>query len=357
MAVLSEDQILVREAAREWTAGQAPVAVLRRVRDAGEGSDPALWREMAELGWAGVLAPEAHGGSELGPTAMGLILSETGRNLVPAPLLAHALGVSALALGGSAEVQALWLPRLAVGELTAALAIDEGPHHAPEALATRWSEGRLYGAKRFVPEGEAADLVVVAAQGPEGPALFLATPGAGGLQRRPRRLVDGRGWADIDLDAVPAEPLGGPDVLSAVLDRAYAFAAAEMLGTATAAFEMTLAYLKTRTQFGQLIGGFQSLQHRAAKMFTDLQLAQSAVEAALAAAESARHFPGLASLAKARANDVLHLVSNETVQMHGGIGMTDEHDAGLYLKRARTAEALYGSTAYHRDRYARVHDF
>ena len=357
MAVLSEDQTLVRDAAREWTSERAPTAVLRRVRESGGGFDPALWREMGELGWAGVLAPEAHGGSELGVAAMGLILAETGRTLTPSPLLAHGLGVSAVTLGGSEALQAEWLPRLAAGELTAALAVDEGPHHAPERLTNRWEAGRLQGAKRFVTDGMAADVLIVAAHGVDGPALFLAPTDAPGLKGRPRRLADGRGWADIDLAEVPAEPLGGPDVLAAVLDRAYALAAAEMLGTATAAFEMTLAYLKTRTQFGQLIGGFQSLQHRAARMFTDLQLAQSAVEAALAAAEAGLPFPALASLAKTRANEVLHLVSNETVQMHGGIGMTDEHDAGLYLKRARTAEALYGSSAYHRDRYARAHGF
>ena len=357
MAVLSEDQTLVRDSAREWTAERAPVAALRKLREAGGGFDPALWREMGELGWAGVLIPETHGGSELGVAALGLILAETGRTLTAAPLLAHSLGASAIAMGGSDAARTQWLPRLAGGELTAVLAVDEGPHHAPGRLQTRFENGRLNGAKRFVADGMAADLLVVAAVGPDGPALFLALTDAPGLQGRPCRLADSRSWADIDLANVPAEPLGGPEVLEAVLDRAYALSAAEMLGTATAAFEMTLAYLKTRTQFGQLIGGFQALQHRAAQMFTELQLAQSCVEAALAEADGVHRFPAAASLAKARANDVLHRVSNETVQMHGGIGMTDEHDAGLYLKRARTAEALYGSSAFHRDRYARLHGF
>lgn len=357
MAVLTDDQTLVRDSAREWATDRAPVSALRGLRETGEAFDPALWHEMSELGWAGVLVPETHGGSELGLTALGLILAETGRTLAASPLLAHSLGVSAIVQGGSPALQGEWLPRLAAGELTAVLAVDEGPHHAPERLTTRWDSGRLHGAKRFVPDGMAADLLVVAAVGPDGPALFLAPTDAEGLRGSRRRLTDSRGWADITLSDVPTEPLGGPEVLAAVLDRAYALSAAEMLGTAAAAFEMTLTYLKTRTQFGQLIGGFQALQHRAAKMFTELQLAQSCVEAALAAGETAQPFPALASLAKARANDVLHLVSNETVQMHGGIGMTDEHDAGLYLKRARTAEALYGSSAYHRDRYARVHGF
>ena len=138
-----------------------------------------------------------------------------------------------------------------------------------------------------------------------------------------------------------------------MLDRARIGLAAEMLGTASQAFEVTLEYLKTRTQFGQLIGSFQSLQHRAAKMFTALELARSCVEAGLVALDSGSpEIPALASLAKARANDVLHLVSTEMVQMHGGIGMTDVADPGLYMKRARVAEALYGSSSFHRDRYA-----
>jgi alkylation response protein AidB-like acyl-CoA dehydrogenase len=357
MAVLSEDQTLVRDAAREWTRDRAPVSALRALRGTGQGFDPALWREMGELGWTGVLIPEAQGGSELGVAALGLILAETGSTLTASPLLAHSLGVLALTLSGSNALGAEHLPRLASGERTAVLAVDEGPHHAPDRVATRFEDGRLNGSKRFVPDGMAADLLVVAAQGPQGPALFLATTDAAGLQGRSRRLADGRGWADIELVDVPAQPLGGPETLAAVLDRAYALLAAEMLGAATAAFEMTLAYLKTRTQFGQLIGGFQALQHRAAQMFTELQLAQSCVEAALAAADTGPTFPALASLAKARANDVLHRISNETVQMHGGIGMTDEHDAGLYLKRARTTEALYGSSSFHRDRYAQAHGF
>ena len=358
MAVLSEDETLVRDAAREWTAARAPVAALRRLREGGGGHDAALWREMAELGWTGVLAPEASGGSELGIGALGLILAETGRTLTATPLLAHSLAVCAIALGGSDELRAEWMPRLASGELTAALAIDEGPHHAPDQITTAFRAGLLNGTKRFVPDGMAADILVVAARTDDGPALALVPTDAAGLSGSPRRLADNRGYAEITLADVPAQPLGGLETLEAVLDRAYALSAAEMLGTAAAAFEMTLAYLKTRTQFGQLIGGFQALQHRAAQMFTDLQLAQSCVESALRAADAGDpDLPALASLAKARANDVLHRVSNETVQMHGGIGMTDEHDAGLYLKRARTAEALYGSSAFHRDRYARLQGF
>ena len=359
--MLSEDLLMVRDAAREWAQERAPVAALRRLRDDGDprGYDPALWREMSELGWAGVLAPEADGGSDLGYAAMGLVLAETGRTLTASPLFATALmGAAALRLGGSVAQQAEHLPRIAAGEITCALALEEGPHHAPERLAARVEQGGLSGAKLAVIDGLQADLLIVAAQDGGEARLFLVRGDAVGVERRRRRMADSRGYADIGFHSAPAEPLGGGGVLPALLDRAYAGLAAEMLGSAAQAFETTLGYLKTRTQFGQLIGGFQALQHRAAQMFVELELARSCVEAALAAADASEpDLPALASLAKAKANDAFHRVSNEVVQMHGGIGMTDEHDAGLYLKRARVAEALFGGSAFHRDRYARLMGF
>ena len=191
---------------------------------------------------------------------------------------------------------------------------------------------------------------------------MLTKGDARGLARHELVTVDSRGAADITLTDVDAEPLGtvgeGAALLDQILDRARIGLAAEMLGQAEAAFEMTSEYLKTRKQFGQVIGGFQALQHRAAKMFGELEMTKSCVRAALDALD--RNDPKIAewaSLAKARASETLHLVSSETIQMHGGIGMTDAHDAGFYLKRARVAEALYGGESFHRDRYARLLGF
>jgi alkylation response protein AidB-like acyl-CoA dehydrogenase len=186
-----------------------------------------------------------------------------------------------------------------------------------------------------------------------------------GVGRVPLKLADSRGAANITFagvevgaDAVLGKVDDGHALLEKTLDRARAGLAAEMLGAAVQAFEVTLDYLKTRVQFGQVIGSFQALQHRAAKMFTDLELARSCVEAALAAIDNdSPEVPELVSLAKAKMGDTLHLVSNEMVQMHGGIGMTDAHDAGLYLKRARAQEATFGGQAYHRDRYARLQGY
>jgi len=237
----------------------------------------------------------------------------------------------------------------------------------PEQSGAGWT---LSGAKTFVLEGAAADLLVVSARTAgepgqtEGVSLFLVPGGAAGVSRQRLKLADSRGAANIRFDGVQVGPEallgpagGGWPTLEATLDQARVALAAEMLGAATQAFETTLDYLKTRTQFGQLIGSFQALQHRAAKMYTDLELARSAVEAALAAIDAGEDVRELASLAKAKAGEAFHLVSNEMVQMHGGIGMTDEHDAGFYLKRARAAEAAFGSPAYHRDRYARIQGY
>jgi alkylation response protein AidB-like acyl-CoA dehydrogenase len=346
------------------------VSRLRKARDAKKnGRDPELWREMAAMGWAGILVPEEHGGAGVGFVGMGLVLEEAGRTLAASPLHSTALiGASALMLAGSEAQKAEWLPKIAAGEVVVALAVDEGAHHAPLKTALTAKGGKLSGQKKYVADGHVADLFIVAARtsaaagDASGITLFLVKADAAGLKRRELITVDSRGAADLKFDNVEAEALGpidgGADALEKILDRARIGMAAEMLGQASAAFEITSEYLKTRKQFGQVIGGFQALQHRAAKMFTDLELTRSCVYAALDGLDrNANDIPELASLAKARAADTLHLVTSEMVQMHGGIGMTDEHDAGLYLKRARVAEALYGGAAFHRDRYAALLGF
>jgi len=378
MAVLTEEQSMLRDAARTWTQDKSPVGAFRKMRDSGAplGYDPAAFAEMAEMGWAGVIIPEAYGGSEFGYLSLGLVLEEIGKTLTASPLVSSALAAaSAIVLGGTEDQKQAYLPKIATGELVGTLAVDEGPHHAPEKVALKavksGSGWTLSGEKTFVLEGMAAGLFVVSARSSgkpgdkEGITLFLVPADAKGLSRSVRKLADSRGYAALKFDnvAVGADAVLGQadkgwDLLENTLDRARAGLAAEMLGSATQAFETTLEYLKTRVQFGQLIGSFQALQHRAAKMFTELELTRSCVEAALEAIDSnANNIPELVALSKARVGDTLHLVSNEMVQMHGGIGMTDAHDAGLYLKRARAAEATYGNQAYHRDRYARINGY
>ncbi len=378
MAVLNEEQSMLRDAAKSWTQEKSPVTAFRKMRDSGVeiGYDAAAWNEMAEMGWAGVIIPEEYGGSSFGYLSLGLILEELGRTLTASPLLASAMGAaSALVLGGTDAQKSAWLPKIAEGTAVGALAIDEGAHHAPEKTAlaaTKSGAGYvLNGTKTFVLEGLAANVLIVAARTSgkagekDGITLFVVPADTKGISRKRLALADNRGAANITFDkvevgadAVMGEAGKGWDVLEKTLDRVRAGLSAEMLGAAVQSFETTLDYLKVRVQFGQVIGSFQALQHRAAKMFTDLELARSAVEAALAAIDAdSPDVPELVSLAKAKMGDVFHLVSNEMVQMHGGIGMTDAHDSGFYLKRARACEAAFGSQSYHRDRYARIQGY
>ncbi|MEZ6022665.1 MAG: acyl-CoA dehydrogenase family protein [Hyphomonadaceae bacterium] len=350
----NEEQQMLQDAAREFFREQAPVTRLRKLRDEKKnGRDPELWAEMAGMGWAGIIVPEEFGGAGLGYVGLGLVLEAGGRTLAASPLHSSALtGASALLLAGSDAQKQEWLPKIASGDVVATLAVDETAHHAPAKNALKSAGGKLSGKKTYVADGHIADLFIVA--GADG--LYLVKGDAPGLTRRELITVDSRGAADLSFDGVPGEAMpGGLEALDAILDRARIGMAAEMLGQASEAFEITSEYLKTRRQFGQVIGGFQALQHRAAKLFTDLELTRSCVIAALDALDrNANDIPTYASLANARAAETLHLASNEMVQLHGGIGMTDEHDAGLYLKRARVAEALYGGAAFHRDRYARL---
>lgn len=354
---LSEEQQLLKDSARDFFREQAPVTRLRKQRDAKQnGRDPELWRDIAAMGWAGIIIPEEFGGAGLGYVGLGVVLEQGGRTLAASPLHSSALaGASALLLAGTDAQKQEWLPKMASGDVIAALAVDESAHHAPRKSKLRFEGGKLSGEKRYVADGHIADLIVVAGAD----ALYLVKADAAGVTRRELITADSRGAADIAFANAAAEKMkGGADVIDAILDRARIGLAAEMLGTATEAFEITSEYLKTRRQFGQVIGGFQALQHRAAKLFTDLELTRSCVLAALDALDrNANSVAEYASLAKARASETLHLASNEMVQLHGGIGMTDEHDSGLYLKRARAAEALYGGASFHRDRYATLLGF
>ena len=362
MAVLTEEQSMLRDAAKSWVQEKSPVNAFRKMRDSGAdvGYDVAAWNEMAEMGWAGVIVPEEYGGSDFGYLSLGLVLEELGRTLTASPLLASGLaGASALILGGSDTQKSTWLPKVADGSAVVALAVDEGPHHKPEKVEATVSGGKLTGKKVFVLEGMAADVFVVSAKEGSAIELYLVKADDAGVKRSKLSLADSRGAANVEFNGAAAEKLtGGAELLDKVLDRARAGLSAEMLGAALQAFEITLDYLKTRVQFGQVIGSFQALQHRAAKMFTELELSRSAVEAALTAIDNnAPDVPELVSLAKAKMGDTFHLVSNEMVQMHGGIGMTDAHDAGFYLKRARAAEAAFGNQAFHRDRYAKIQGY
>lgn len=378
MAALTEEQELLKEQAKSWANEEAPVSAFRAMRDAKteEGFDGGTWKSISEMGWAGILVPEEQGGVAMGHLTAGIVLEELGRQLTASPLFASGIvGASAVELAGNEAQRAAWLPQIADGSKIVTLAIDEGPRHAPlqTALEAK-ADGDgfvLEGRKVHVLEGLAADAFVVvartggAAGDADGLTLFLVDGDGSGISRSRLSMADSRGYANVTFsgvrvgsEAVMGEVGGAATVLDRILDRARAALSAEMLGTAAQSFDMTLDYLKNRVQFGQVIGSFQALGHRAAQLFTEMEMARSCVEAALTAIdEDAEDTALLCSLAKAKAGDFLHHVSNELIQIHGGIGMTDEFDAGLYLKRARATEATYGNQAFHRDRYATLQGF
>ena len=354
MAVLTEEQTMLRDMAREWADNESPVSAFRKLRNAApaEGYDPAAWSEIGQMGWGGIVVPEEHGGSALGYLSLGMVVEQLGRNLAASPLASTGPAATAIALGDSAAAQSDWLPRIASGEVVATLAIDEGPVHGGP-IATSVSGDRLTGTKLFVAEGDSAQVFVVAASD----GLYLVA-GDDGVARSPRHMADARSHAEVRFDDSPAIRLGGVDLTTKVVDRATALITAEMLGLAEQAFATTNDYLKTRVQFGQPLSTFQALQHRMAKMLTELELMRSVVEGALEAIDSGRSDTDQAvSLAKAVAGETLKLVSREMIQLHGGIGMTDEHDAGFYMKRAAVLEAMWGNAAFHRERFARLNGY
>jgi acyl-CoA dehydrogenase len=365
--VLTEEQGLLQQTVRDFVDARSPFSRVRKLRDArdADGFSRALWTEMGRLGWLGIPIPEEHGGTGLGPIELMVLMEEVGRRLLPEPILSTVvLGAGALVLGGSAAQQAAHLPAVAAGERLLALAYQEpGGRYGLDASATvaeRAGDGwRLTGEKAHVLDGHVADVLVVSARTPDGTALFLVPRDATGVAIERQWRVDLRNAALVRLNGVrvPSDAIlaGGGNLLARVVDRATIALTAAMLGGMSAAFEMTLDYLKTRQQFGVPIGSFQALKHRAAKMYVETELARSAVMAAhraLADGADDKTVARLAGVAKARASDAYILIGNESVQMHGGIGMTDEHDVGFYLKDARATAILFGDAAHHRDRVA-----
>ena len=356
MAVLNEEQEMLRDMARDWATNESPVTEFRKVRASGEPEafNRDAYATMAEMGWAGVIIPEEHGGSDFGWLSAGLVIEELGKTLTASPLAMNTVAASAIILGGSDEQKAKYLPKLASGEMIATLAIDEGAKHDPSVVETTVSDGKLSGTKAFVPEAHGADLFVVAAKD----GLYLVEKGDG-VSLATRKLTDQRSHADVTFDSAAAGKLeaGGGSLLADVLDRARILVAAEMLGMAQQVFDDTLDYLKQRVQFNQVLATFQALQHRMADLFADLAQMRSAVEGGLQALDSGFGIDRAAAIAKSEANRVLHKMANEGIQLHGGIGMTDEYDVGFYLKRARVLEASFGSSGYLKDRFAKLSSY
>jgi alkylation response protein AidB-like acyl-CoA dehydrogenase len=377
--VLTEEQSLLRDSARTFLAENGPIQQLRQLRDAGDaaGFSRGLWARFAEMGYTGALIPEAHGGLGLGPVEAGVVMEEIGRNLTASPFLAcGVVSATALMQAGSAAQQAQWLPAIASGERIVAFAVDERGKHDPSRIAlsarptASGSGWVLDGSKCFVVDGHAADAFIVAActytaEGPAGVSLFLVPADAQGLAVERVPMVDARPTARLAFHEarLPAGALlgelhGAAPVIEATLDAGRVAAAAELLGLAEAVFERTVAYLKERQQFGRTIGEFQGLQHRAATLYTDLAITRAAVlHAQQTLPAGGAKAAAAASIAKSRAGATATLAAQEGVQMHGGMGMTDQFDAGLYMKRARVLQELWGDADFHADRLARLRGY
>jgi alkylation response protein AidB-like acyl-CoA dehydrogenase len=372
---LNEDQQMLADTAIEFMSEQGSIEKqLRHWRDKGckDGFGHDLWGQFAEMGFTGMMVEEDHGGLGMGHAEAGIVLEQIGRNLTPSPFLTSSV-MAASALGaGSDDLKGRWLPGLVEGKSVFAVAVDEGPKHNPQNIKTRAEKSgngfKLTGAKTFVIQGASADMLVVAARtsgddsDDNGITLFAVPKEASNMTQDPVRLVDSSmashvtfDGVELDGDAVIGEVDGGREVLDRMLAAGRAGAAAEGVGVAGGAFDLTTEYLKQRKQFGKLIGEFQALQHRAAHLYSELEIARAtAIKAAQMLDEDAEKADLMVSVAKAKVGKVARLAVQEGVQMHGGIGMTDEYDIGLFMKRDRALHEFLGDHYFHADRVARL---
>ncbi len=377
MLVYTEDQRLLRDSATAFIADQSPVSALRRRRDgaAGEGFDARFWAQVAEQGWTGILVSEDDGGVDFGLTGAAILCEAMGRSLAASPFVVSSL-IAAVALRrGGGEVAGNWLSRIAAGTAVVALAVDEGRKHAPTSVAaTAAPSGAgwiLDGAKSFVPDSHLADAFIVVARsdaqavGEEGLSLFLVEAGDPGLTVERTETLDTREAARLRLDAVPVGPerLIGPlhagfSVLDSALDAGRLGLAAELSGISQEVFARTLDYVKQRKQFGRTVGSFQAIQHRLAHLYCEIEVLKSVVLAAAHAAgvglDAAKQ---QVSAAKAKAEKVAQLAVAESVQLHGGMGMTDELDLGFFMRRVRCASEQWGDRHFHANRFALLRGF
>ena len=376
--ILNEEQQFLKDTAKNFAEERTPINHFGSLRDNKDNLlwDKDTWKEMVNLGWSGILIPEEYGGSNFGLAGISVILQECGKTLTPSPLFATGvLGAYAISQYGTEEQKKKYLPQIVNGEITTAIAIDESSHHNPLNInmpaVLKDNSYILNGKKVFVVDGASADLLIVVARtsgktgDSTGLTLFLVENNQPSINVVKLDMADSRNYANITFSDITVQKeniLGdveaGGEAIENILDIGRIAISAEMLGNTEAAFESTISYLKERKQFGVLIGTFQALQHRAAEMFCEIELTKSSIMAAMQGADNnSNELQRLASLAKTMAGETLHLVSNEAIQMHGGIGVTDEYDLGFYLKRSRVVEQIFGCSKFHTERYANISGF
>ncbi len=372
--VINEEQQMLKTSAKEFLKNRAPVEALRKLRDSNDpkGYDPQLWKEMAEMGWASLNIPEAYGGMDFGFVGFGQVLEEMGRTLVASPMVSTCLvGTSIINFGGNTMQKENYLSRIAEGSILVSLASEESNAHRPLKVSTQFSktdEGySISGKKVFVLDGNVADYFIVTTTNADknGITLFIVDSKSEGITVEKKRMMDSRNAAVVTFDNVKvaeADMIGeegkGKRALEKALDIARIGLSAEMLGSMQEAFDRTIAYLKERKQFGVVIGTFQALQHRAAHMYCEIQLCKSLVIKGLQAIDTdSPMLPYIASMTKSKVGEVLQLVTNEGIQLFGGIGMTDDEEIGFFMKRARVAQQTFGDYNYHLDRFATLSGF
>jgi alkylation response protein AidB-like acyl-CoA dehydrogenase len=376
--VLTEEQELLKHTAAEFARQNLPVTHLRELRDTrdDDGFSRKLWKEMAALGWSGITLPEEYGGADLGYAELGIVLEECGRTLAPYPFLSTVvMGAEAIRRGAGDAMRGDLLTQICSGELITAFAHQETPRFAPYQITTRATrdgdDWQITGEKIFVLDGHVADRLIVVArtsgsvEARDGLTLFLLDSKDPDIEIERNNMIDSHNSARVRLDSVRAsasQVLGevdaGAEIVDPVIQRATAALSSELVGLISEVFDRTVAYLKTREQFGVLIGSFQALKHRAANLFCEVELSQAITLDALRAIDEERSDAArIVSAAKARTSDTANLATCEGLQMHGGIGMTDEEEIGLFLKRAKVGEICFGDAAYHRDCFARLTSF
>lgn len=365
--LLDDEQILLQESANGHISRVSPIDAYRTWRDKKtDQHDAALWSSFVEMGWSGLLVPESHEGIGLGAVEAGLVSIELGRHLTISPYLSNALSTIALSRCANDALKTAMLPAMASGEKLVAFACDDRSRHDPAApgIAAEIEQGNgltVSGTAQYVLDGMAADSVILYAISDADEVLLLVNTDDPALSRVSADLVDGRPAARVILDKAQITDTNilatgemARGIVEEVLAYGRALLAAELLGAAESAFSMTTGYLKERKQFGMHIGSFQALQHRASILYTELEAMGGLVMGALfALAEGDEKAHLLAIAAKAKSNAAALLAAQESLQMHGGIGMTDEHDIGLFLKRIRVASLLFGDVHQLRSEYAK----
>ena len=371
--VINEEQNMLKSSAKELLDLKSPISLMRELRDDNYNQfDPDFWKEMVEMGWTALTVPEEYNGLNFGYVGLGQVIEEMGKKLTVSPMISTVLvSTTIVGLSKNEVLKSKLFDEIMSGKKLCTLAHEESTHHNPKIDLSIISNDNekfiLNGKKRFVIDATISDYLIISANSESNGSLELIIIDSKlkGITFNNKVHMDSKNYSDISFNNVEfskdnflSTENDGKKILRKTLDIACVGLAAEMLGNIQQAFDMTIQYLKEREQFGVKIGSFQALQHRSAIMFGEIELCKSIVLKALQAIDSGdENLPELASLAKSKLGLTSKLVTNEAVQMHGGIGVTDDADIGFFLKRVRVSQRIFGDSNYHLDRVAKFNSY